>query len=74
MLGVAWYFSRKENIETYFLNNKKTGLWLMVFSNVATLIGAGAVVAMVSEGYNSGISYGLASIVLSIVGSRDILK
>jgi solute:Na+ symporter, SSS family len=68
MLGVAWYFSRKENIETYFLNNKKTGLWLMVFSNVATLIGAGAVVAMVSEGYNSGISYGLASIVLSIVG------
>jgi len=68
MLGIAWYFSRKENVNTYFLNNKKTGLWLMVFSNVATLVGAGAVVAMVSEGYNSGISYGLASIVLSMVG------
>ncbi len=59
MLLVAWYFSRKEALETYFLNNKKTSLWLMTFSTAATIIGAGAVVSVVSETYNSGISYGI---------------
>ena len=57
---IAWYFSRKESLEDYFLNKKKTNLWLMTFSTVATVFGAGASVAIVSEVYNSGISYGLA--------------
>ncbi len=60
MFAIAWYFSRKESLESYFLNKKQTGLWLMTFSTVATVIGAGATVAIVSEVYNSGISYGLA--------------
>lgn len=59
-LFVAYYFSRRESLEAYFLNSKKTSLWLMTFSTVATLVGAGATVAIVSEVYNSGISYGLA--------------
>jgi SSS family solute:Na+ symporter len=60
MLAVAWYASRKESLEAYYLNKRETSLWLMVFSNVATIVGAGATVAIVSEVYNSGISYGIA--------------
>lgn len=59
MFFVAWYFSRKESIGAYSLNNKKTGLWMMTFSTAATIVGAGAVVSVVSEVYNSGISYGM---------------
>lgn len=69
MLLVAFYFSRKEKLETYFLNQRKTNLSLMTFSNVATLIGAGATIAIVSEVYNTGISYGVALISSSVVGA-----
>jgi len=68
MFGVAWYFSRKESLSAYFLNNKKTSLWLMTFSTVATIVGAGGVVAIVSEVYNSGISYGLALPISFVAG------
>ena len=57
--GIAIFFSRQDSIEEYFLNKKKTGLWMMTSSNVASLVGAGAVVSVVAEGYNSGISYGI---------------
>lgn len=72
MFGAAWYFSRKESLNAYFLNNKKTSLWLMTFSTVATIVGAGGVVAIVSEVYNSGISYGLA-LPISFVAGMIIL-
>lgn len=72
MFGVAWFFSRRESLEDYFLNKRKTNLWLMTFSTVATVIGAGATVAIVSEVYNSGISYGLA-VPISFVAGMLIL-
>jgi len=68
MFFIAWFFSRRESIESYFLNKRKTGLWLMTFSTVATVVGAGATVAIVSEVYNSGISYGLALPISFITG------
>src|SRR3989344_8522970 len=68
MFFVAWHFSRKESVEAYFVNQRKTNLWLMTFSNVATIVGAGATVAIVSEVYNSGISYGLALPISFVVG------
>src|SRR3989338_1856149 len=68
MLSVTWYASRKESLESYYLNKRKTSLWLMTFSNVATIVGAGATVAIVSEVYNSGISYGIALPICFIVG------
>ncbi len=68
MFLVAWYFSKKESLETYFINKRKTGLWLMVFSTVATLVGATATIAVVSEVYNSGISFGLALILAYAIG------
>ena len=69
ILFVAWYFSRKESLETYFINKRKTSLWLLTFSNVATIIGAGATVAVVSEIYNSGISYGFALPLSLVIGA-----
>jgi len=60
MFAIAWYFSRKESIEAYFLNKRNTGLWVMTLSIVSTIIGAGASVAIVSETYSTGISYGIA--------------
>lgn len=68
MLLVAWYFSRKESLETYFINKRKTSLWLMTFSTIATIIGATATISVVSEVYNTGISYGLALILAFTIG------
>lgn len=68
MFFVAWYFSRKESLETYFVNQRQTSLLLMTLSTVATVVGAGATVAIVSEVYNTGISYGLAIPISLIVG------
>jgi len=68
MFLVAWYFSRKESIEAYFLNKRKTNLWMMTFSTVATVVGAGATVSVVSEVYNTGISYGIAFCSSFLVG------
>ncbi|MBN2052087.1 sodium:solute symporter family protein [Candidatus Woesearchaeota archaeon] len=68
MFLIALYFSRKESLEAYFLNKKKTSLWLMTFSNVATVVGAGATVAIVAEVYNTGISYGLILPVSFVIG------
>ncbi len=52
MLGIAWYFSRKESFESYFINKRKTSLWLMTFSTISTIIGASATISVVSEVYN----------------------
>jgi Na+/proline symporter len=68
MLGVTWYFSRKESLDTYFINKRKTSLWLMVFSTISTIVGATATISVVSEVYNSGISYGLALIFAFTIG------
>lgn len=68
MLLIAYCFSRKSSLNEYFLNNKKTSLWFMTFSTIATVVGAGGTVAIVSEVYNSGISYGLALPISFITG------
>ena len=49
LLAVALYVSRKQSIKGYLLNNRKTSTFLLVLSNVATYIGAGATVFVVSE-------------------------
>ncbi|MGV8168539.1 MAG: sodium:solute symporter family protein [Candidatus Nanoarchaeia archaeon] len=68
ILGIAFYFSRRESLSAYFSNSRGTGLWLLTFSTVATVIGAGATVAVVSEVYATGISYGFALPLSFIVG------
>ena len=69
MFGIAWYFSRKEGLAGYFINNKRTGLWLLTMATFASWIGAGATVAIVSESYKTGISYGITFPLAIILGS-----
>lgn len=68
MFGLALVFARKSSIQSYFLNKRKTTLWILIFANVATIIGAGATVAIVTEVYRSGISYGIALPIALVTG------
>lgn len=68
MLSIAFYFSRKQTINDYFLNSKKTGLWLLIFSNVSTAIGAGTLIVVSAETYSSGISFGFATYIALLFG------
>jgi Na+/proline symporter len=69
---------RREHLEGYLVNNRKTKLFVLTLSNAATLIGAGAVVAVVSAAYTTGISYGvvllvgltLTTILLALIAPR----
>lgn len=56
---IARYFSKKQSLQDYFLNNKSSGLWLLIFSNVATMIGAWAVITTMTATYDFGISFGI---------------
>lgn len=49
LLAIASYVSKKQSIKGYLLNNRKTSTFLLTLSNVATYIGAGATVFVVSE-------------------------
>jgi len=68
ILGLAWWLSRQETLSSYFLNRNSTGVWLFTFSNIATILGAGATTAIVAEVYRTGISYGLALPISFIMG------
>lgn len=61
MFGIAAYVARNESIEAYLLNQKQTGIWLMTLSNFATIVGAGATVAIIIETYRTGVSFGIAN-------------
>ncbi|MEK7662013.1 MAG: sodium:solute symporter family protein [Patescibacteria group bacterium] len=65
---IAWFFSRNQSLEAYFVNKRKTSVWLMTFSTVATIVGAGSTVAVIAEVYNTGISFGVALPISLIIG------
>ena len=65
---IARFFSRKESLQEYFLNSKSSGLRLLTFSNVATIIGAGAVLSTMAATYKSGISFGISDIIAFLLG------
>lgn len=69
ILWVAWFFSRKESIQDYFINSRSSSLWLLVFSNVATLVWAGAVVTTVSEVYSTWISFWITNLASMVFGA-----
>jgi solute:Na+ symporter, SSS family len=68
VLGFGIYLSRKEGSEGYFTNNRKTKLFFLVFSAVATSVGATSVIGIASSGFQNGISFGLLFAVASILG------
>jgi len=67
MLGLGFYLGRKESLEGFFVNNRRTKLFLLIFTALSTSMGAGSVIGVVSASYNSGISYAVTFGLISIV-------
>ena len=61
--------SRKEHLEGYLTNNRKTKLFLLSLANISSLVGAGAIVGVSSAAYTTGISYGLIVLISMIVSA-----
>jgi solute:Na+ symporter, SSS family len=68
VLGLGIYLSRKEGAEGYFVNNRKTKLFFLIFSAVSTSVGATTVIGIASAGFQNGISFALMFAIASIVG------
>lgn len=66
---VARYFSKKESLQDYFLNNKSSSLWLLIFSNVATIIWAWLIITVISATYSSWISFGITTMFSLLCGA-----
>jgi len=61
--------SKREHLEGYLANNRKTKLLLLTLSNIASAIGAGAIMGVASAAYTTGISYGLVVLISNLVGA-----
>jgi len=62
---IAIHSSRKQGVESFLVNNRSTGLLLLVFSIVSTNVGAGFFLSVAAESYITGISFGISMIVIS---------
>ncbi len=69
VLWVGIRAARGQHLEGYLVNNRRTRLFLLTASNVATLIGAGAIVGPAAAAYSTGISYGITILVGVVVGA-----
>lgn len=69
LLILAFIFSRKQSLQDYFINNKSSGIWILTFSNVATLMWAGAAVTAIGEMYNTGISFWISGTISIFFGA-----
>ena len=67
ILIIGVYSSKREHLEGYLANNRKTKLYLLTFSNISTFIGAGAVVTVASTAYTSGISYAIVVLISLVI-------
>ena len=67
ILAIAWYVSRNQNIESYFLNKRSTSLPVLLISNVTSLVGAGAVVMVIGEAYRGSLAIGFINVTTFIV-------
>lgn len=68
VLGVGFLLGRNEDSENFFVNGRKTGTFLLIFTALSTSVGAGSVLGMASAAYTTGISLGLVFILVSAFG------
>jgi SSS family solute:Na+ symporter len=59
---------RKEKLDDFFVNQRRTKTLLLVFTVVSTNAGAGTLVGIASAGYSTGISFGLTAFIATVVG------
>lgn len=67
-LSLGLYLSKREGAEGYFVNNRKTGLFFLIFTAVSTSVGAGTVLGVASESFQTGISFGVIFMIASGLG------
>lgn len=60
MLVIGFLASRKEDLEGYFVNNRKTKTLMLLTATIATTVGAGVVIVTSSLSYRYGIGMGIA--------------
>ncbi|HLP80155.1 MAG TPA: hypothetical protein VK158_05950, partial [Acidobacteriota bacterium] len=65
---IAYHFSKKLSLDSFFVNARSTNVWVMTFSFITTIIGTGATIVVISEVAHTGISYGLAFLISATVG------
>jgi solute:Na+ symporter, SSS family len=68
MLTVGFFVGRKEDLEGFLVNNRKTKTALLIFTIVSTSVGMGALIGISSAAYQTGISYGLSAILAGFFG------
>lgn len=64
----AFWIGRNLNYEGYWLNNRRTTLFLLVSTIVATQVGAGTTLGIVASTAESGSGYGLVAVVTTVAG------
>ena len=67
MLIIGLVVGKRENLEGYLVNNRKTKTLLLIFTIVSTGIGMGTFLGISSAAYQTGISYGITIILASIL-------
>src|SRR3989344_3719089 len=67
-LGLGLYLSKKEGSEGYFVNNRKTKLFFLIFTALSTSVGAGTVLGVASASFKTGISMGVSFMIASALG------
>lgn len=64
----SFILSHKEKAEEYFVNNRKTKLFLLVTTSLSTTVGAGVVMGVATTSFTTGISFGILFIAITLFG------
>ena len=67
VLVIATVFSIGQGVEGFLVNKRATKLFFLVVSIVSTNIGAGFFLSVAAEAYDTGISFGITIIMISVV-------
>ncbi len=67
-LSIGIFLARKEGVESYFVNNRNTKLFFLIFTSLSTSVGAGTVLGVASASFTTGISFGIMFMIVSILG------
>jgi len=57
MLLIGFLVGRRETVEDYLVNSRRTKPYLMIFTIISTNVGMGTLIGISSASYSTGISY-----------------
>ena len=68
VMVMGYFLGRNENADGFFVNHRKTGLFLLVLTTISTQVGAGTVLGLASSTYTKGISLGITYSIVILSG------